>query len=82
MIEWDDRQLLTEVELSWTYQPGDDVYLLYPSLLDPESDSRNFETSDKTAYVYFTRFNQPGGDPLDRDLVRVPVEFFETVEEA
>ncbi len=43
----------------------------YPSLLDPDSESRNFETTGKTAYVYYTRFNSPA----DRDLLRIPVEF-------
>lgn len=76
LLDWSPRQLLFEAEMPWTYQPGDDVYLLYPSLLDPASESRNFASSGKTAYVYFTRFNQPGVEPLDRDLVRVPVEFF------
>lgn len=78
LIHWDQSQLLFEAELPWTYQPGDDPYLLYATLLDPASTSRNFETSGKTGYVYFTRFNQPQAQPLDRDLVRVPVEFFDT----
>lgn len=82
LIHWNQAQLLFEAELPWTYQPGDDPYLLYATLLDPDSDSRNFETSGKTGYLYFTRFNRPGVEPLDRDLVRVPVEFFKTVEEA
>jgi hypothetical protein len=46
----------------------------YPSLIDPASTSRNFETSGKTAYLFYT-YNHPFcelGD-LDRDLVRVRV---------
>ena len=82
LIHWSNRYLLTAAELPWTYQPGDDNFILYPSLLDPNSNSRNFETADEQAYVYFTRFNRPGAEPLDRDLVRVPVAFFKTVEEA
>jgi hypothetical protein len=82
LIDWETRQLLFETELPWTYQPGDEVYMLYPSRLDPDSPSRNFETSDREAYVYFTRFNELAGNPLDRDSIRVPVKFFETPEEA
>ncbi|MGA9534135.1 MAG: hypothetical protein WBR18_15565 [Anaerolineales bacterium] len=82
LIHWDQAQLLFEAELPWTYQPGDGPYLLYATLLDPASESRNFETSGKTGFIYFTRFNRPGVEPLDRDLVRVPVEFFQSVGEA
>jgi len=82
LIHWDQRQLLFEAKLPWTWQPGDDPYLLYATLLDPNSPSQDFETSGKTGYVYFTRFNRPQAEPLDRDLVRVPVEFFQTPAEA
>jgi len=82
LIHWDQRQLLFEAKLPWTWQPGDGAYMLYSSLLDPNSTSRNFETSGQTAYVYFTRFNRPQAQPLDRDLVRVPVEFFTSVSDA
>lgn len=76
LVNWTHRKLLLEIELPWTVDsPGSDVSHLYPTLLDPDSDSRNFETTDKTAYLYFTR-NNFGHGSLDRDLVRVPVEFF------
>ncbi len=76
LINWTHRKLLIEIELPWTVEfPGSDVSHLYPTLLDPDSDSRNFETTDKTAYLYFTR-NNFGHASLDRDLIRVPVEFF------
>jgi hypothetical protein len=68
--------------MPWTYQPGDEVYMLYPSFLDPASTARNFDVTGKSGYVYFTRFNQPGTAPLDRDMVRVPVELFPSEEEA
>ncbi|MGB7875132.1 MAG: hypothetical protein WBL25_12170 [Anaerolineales bacterium] len=76
LVNWTHRKLLLEIELPWTVDsPGSDVSHLYPTLLDPDSDSRNFETTDKTAYLYFTR-NNFGHGSLDRDLIRVPVEFF------
>jgi hypothetical protein len=80
LIEWQTRRLLFEVELPWTYTPGDDNVYLYPVLLDPRSDSRNFETTGDRAFLYLTRFNtREAGDrldTLDRDLVRIPVQFF------
>jgi hypothetical protein len=80
LIAWQTRQLLFEAELPGTYEPGDNNVYLYPVLLDPASDSRNFETTGEHAYLYLTRFNtRESGDrldTLDRDLVRVPVRFF------
>ncbi|MCJ7735325.1 MAG: hypothetical protein MUP11_12355 [Anaerolineales bacterium] len=76
LVHWSARKLLVEIELPWTVEfPGSDLSHLYPSLLDPESESRNFETTGKTAYLYYTR-NNFGHGSLDRDLIRVPVEFF------
>jgi hypothetical protein len=57
--------------------PGLSVYQ-YASLLDPDSETKSFETTGKTAYLYYTHFNLDslGNRTSDRDLVRVPVEFF------
>lgn len=75
LIDWSRRKLLVEIDLPWTVgSPGSDVSYLYPSLLDPDSESRNFETTDDTAYLYYTR-NNAGHGSLDRDLIRVPVVF-------
>lgn len=75
LIEWTHRQLLMEIPLPWTVEsPGSDLSYLYPSLLDPDSPDRNFAAADQTAYLYFTR-NNFGHGSLDRDLVRVPVQF-------
>lgn len=43
-----------------------------PSLLDPTSDSRNFDTIGSRPYVYFVRMN-PDNRPYDRRLMRVPI---------
>jgi hypothetical protein len=78
LINWSRRKLIMEVPLPWTVEfPGSDLSFLYPSLLDPDSKSRNFETSDDQAYLFFTR-NNFGHASLDRDLVRVPVQFVHT----
>ncbi|MEM1378306.1 MAG: hypothetical protein AAGG69_13050 [Pseudomonadota bacterium] len=55
--------------------PVETVYL-YPTLIDHDSPSRNFETADEDMYLYFTRLNNGQGG-LDRDLVRVRVEVVE-----
>ncbi len=76
LIEWTTRQVLLERLLPWSGVSSTDIYYLYPSFLDPDSISRNFETVGKTAYVYYTRFNRDTGNHLDRDMIRVPIEFF------
>ncbi len=80
LVHWTRRKLLVEMVLPWTVRdPGTDLSYLYPSLLDPDTSSRNFETTDNTAYLYYTR-NNHGHGSLDRDLIRVPVEFFPSEE--
>ncbi len=75
LVHWTRRELLVEIALPWTVaSAGSDRSYLYPSLLDPDSNSRNFETTDDTAFLYYTRHNFGQGS-LDRDLVRVPVQF-------
>jgi hypothetical protein len=65
-----------ETEPPWVYQCGDPNPILYPAVLDPNSSSRNFETTGKQVYLYFTRFNYASCTmTADRDLIRVPIEF-------
>lgn len=75
LIHWTHRKLLVEIALPWTVAENTDVSYLYPSLLDPDSSSLNFETTGKTAYLFYTRHNYGQGS-LDRDLLRIPIEFF------
>ena len=73
LVHWTRRELLLEL-------PGEnavrnsatDKFYAYPSLIDPDSPSMNFDTSDGDAYLYLTRFNN--GVTLDRDLIRFPVQ--------
>jgi len=45
-------------------------------VLDPESTSRNFETTGRRPYMYFTRFHyRDCVQTLNRDLVRVRLSF-------
>ncbi|MEJ2665593.1 MAG: hypothetical protein P8Z81_00570 [Deinococcales bacterium] len=52
---------------------GQTPYYAYPSIVDPDSQSRNFDTSGRTPYLYYTRVNSL--DPLNFDLLRVRVAF-------
>jgi hypothetical protein len=76
LVHWSERALLMETETPATYQCGDEDPLQYPSALDPNSQSRNFETSGRTMNLYFVRdhFNQYCVQGMDRDLVKIPIE--------
>ncbi len=45
-------------------------FYAYPSIIDPNSTSRNFNTVGSSAYLYVTRFD--GCPTTVRDLVRYP----------
>ncbi len=76
LIDWTPREPIVKAESRHTYRCGDPDPVAYPSVLDPDSTSRNFETTGKRAYLYFTRFNYEScQETLDRDLVRIPIEF-------
>lgn len=76
LVNWSQHRLIQEVELPWTYRCGDADPVIYPSLLDPSSKSRNFETTGRRSYLYFTREHYSAcRETLDRDLVRVSIEF-------
>lgn len=77
LIHWSPRKLLMEARPWWvTDLPGE--ALAYPSLLDPNDTSRNFEITGRQPYLYYTRFHSG----LDRDLVRVRIEFPSTIAES
>jgi hypothetical protein len=78
LINWNRPKLIREEELPWTYRCGNADPVLYPSVLDPESKSRNFETTGQRVYLYFTRFHYSAcQETLNRDLVRIPIQFSE-----
>ncbi|MEO1747085.1 MAG: hypothetical protein AAFR27_00440 [Pseudomonadota bacterium] len=73
LINWERRQPLLEVRLPWRARSPVQAVYLYPTIIDHDSPTRNFETADEDMYLYFTRLNK-GQSGLDRDLVRVRVE--------
>ena len=80
LINWGQGTLIVTAKLPWAHTCGEPDYLEFPSLLDPESKSRNFETTGQRPLLFFTHFNVWYTSPtqcnmsLDRDLVRVPIE--------
>ena len=68
LINWSRAQLLMKANIL-SSSTGD--RLAYPSLIDPDDPSFNFEYTDQQMYLYYTRWHK--GTSLDRDLVRVPV---------
>jgi hemolysin type calcium-binding protein len=75
LINWTRPRLFFRAQVTWDYRCGDPDPIAYPSLIDPSSVSRNFETVGQRAYLYYTQFHYTScQQTLDRDLVRVPVE--------
>jgi hypothetical protein len=76
LIHWEHRKLIREAEFVYSYECGDHDPIMYPSLLDDESDSRNFQTVDNDAWLYYTRLHYSNCTmTANRDLVRIPVSF-------
>jgi hypothetical protein len=75
LVHWSGRSLLRAVEAPWTFECGDRQPVTNPSVLDPASRSRNFETTGRRPWLYFTRFHYSGCElTLDRDLARIRLE--------
>jgi hypothetical protein len=76
LLDWDQRKLIREAVLLQDYKCGGPDPEYYPSVLDPGSDSPNFETTGRRPYLYFTHLHYKDcRQTFDRDLVRVRIEF-------
>ena len=77
LIHWSEVQRISEA-ITWCdvdpQKPGllEPVKIQYPSIIDHEDSTTNFERPGQNVYLYYTRHND---NWLDRDLVRVPVTF-------
>jgi hypothetical protein len=71
-IHWSEPRTIASLPI---YRPGagsvGTVAYTYPSLIDPESTSRSFDTVGDEPYLYMTKIHY--GEGLDRDLVRFRV---------
>lgn len=73
LVEWTAPEFLIELPVNPSVgDPDNDTIHAYPAIIDPESPSLNFSTSDGEMYLYMSRFNF-GGASLDRDLLRWPI---------
>jgi hypothetical protein len=77
LVNWSMRKLLMRAKLPFWETDQSGEFVLYPSLIDPDDTSRNFEITGQRPYLYFTRRHPitAANQGLDRDLVRVRIEF-------
>lgn len=74
LLRWTAPRLLWATPLLTHLDCGRPEAVYYPALLDPWSDSRNFETVGERAYLYVMRLNlERCRITWNRDLVRLPV---------
>jgi hypothetical protein len=88
MIHWTSPTLLMSRTTQQSYTCGDPDPVRDPSVLDPTSTlnadgqaSRNYETVDQDAYLYYVALPLQGGCSFtdNRDMLRIPVHFTGTV---
>lgn len=74
LIEWSPRRRLMDAPVPGDITLADTMpFSAYPTLVDHDSPSLNYDTIDDEFFLYTTRFNA-GTSSLDRDLLRIPVE--------
>lgn len=74
LVTWSPRHELIDLPTNPSVaDPANETVHAYPTIIDPDSPSLNFSTSDGQMYLYVSRFNF-GGNSLDRDLLRFAIE--------
>ena len=74
LIHWSRAELLMEGhDFSFWKKKGASAPVVYPSLLDPESPSLNFDTTGSKPWLYFQRVRTRNGEALgrERDIIRI-----------
>jgi hypothetical protein len=75
LINWSAPRPFKTIVAAWSNDPTATEKYSYPSLIDPSSPSRNFDTIGHQAFLTMTQFNMKGGRmTLDRDLIALPVK--------
>ena len=69
LINWSQPVFIQAAEFVYTADAP--PFEPYATLIDPASESMSFDTTGANPYLYFTRINAT--DPLDFDLIRVPL---------
>ncbi len=67
LIHWSSKQFIMQVQQTWGVGGSN-----YPSLIDHNDTSRNFEITGQNCFLYYTKWNS---GTYDRDLIRVPISF-------
>ena len=77
LLDWSEPALLWQVPLLWRRDCDAPAVYAYPSLLDPDSPSPNFETVDESFWLYLVEMPLREGCAVgpERDLVRLPVSW-------
>jgi hypothetical protein len=81
LITWGPPRIMMAATPPWAYTCGSAEKPAYdPSILDPNSPTRNFETTGQTVNLYYVRANPTTNATgcswgLDRDLIRIPITF-------
>jgi hypothetical protein len=71
LVHWTDGRLFLSLATPWSTVCGQDRFA-YPSLVDVDSPSRNFDVVGSESYLYFVRQHFDGCQgTLQRDLVRI-----------
>jgi hypothetical protein len=70
LMKWSAPKTLMEVQRKQSRKKGDPPARDFFSLLDPNSSSINFDTLEKTPYLYFVEYTE---DRRKVDLYRVPI---------
>jgi hypothetical protein len=81
LIHWSAARRFMNGPVPWSHKCSDPDVIQYPSLIDPNSSSPNFETIGSRADLFFSVYHYsstPDGGcflALDRDLRRVTIQF-------
>ena len=74
LISWSTPALLLDLPMQFDFACSDQAAYFYPSLLDPDSPSRNFDDAGDRADLYLTKiYLDKCKLSMRRDLVRIPV---------
>jgi hypothetical protein len=68
LVNWSTPFLIRKGVMLWEPKIGGEWSVAYPSLLDPDDTSRNFERSDESAWLYWVEIDP--GDVMNRRAYR------------
>ena len=67
LINWSAPRFILQTQSTWAAGGSN-----YPSIIDHNDLTRNFEQAGQSCYLYYTKWNS---GTYDRDLLRIPVTF-------